>query len=181
MIMTMPGIGPMMAVAYVAALERPLDGSQDPACRRAPAHDPKITSNSASSIVEAGASAELRDRLMAELANVGSAYVAATWARRSLRAKNELAAADARRVEEAFQARLAVLEGGAGERVSEAPAEELQRGGSPAVPIKRPLRRAIEKAQLAIPEPRRVRETEITPLAIWALDIPAFGLFEREH
>jgi hypothetical protein len=52
------------------------------------------------------ASAELTDRLLAELNNLGSADDAATWARRSLGDKNRLIAPDARRVEEAFQGKL---------------------------------------------------------------------------
>ena len=45
----------------------------------------------------------------AELNNLGSADDAAMWAHRSLGEKNKLKAPDARRVEEAFQARLPIL------------------------------------------------------------------------
>ena len=52
------------------------------------------------------ASAELRDRLLAELSAFGSIDDISIWAHRSLSEKNRLTAADAERVEEAFQARL---------------------------------------------------------------------------
>ena len=50
------------------------------------------------------ASAELRDRLLGELNVLASGDDAALWAHRSLPQKNKLIAADAQRVEEAFQA-----------------------------------------------------------------------------
>ena len=55
----------------------------------------------------AEASAELRDRLVTELDGLGSGDAAALWAKRRLSEKNRLTASDARRVEEAFQAKLA--------------------------------------------------------------------------
>jgi hypothetical protein len=64
------------------------------------------------------------NRLLAELANIGSADDAALWAHRNLRAKNDLTAADAQRVEEAFLARLATLPAGAGEPVQQNPTKE---------------------------------------------------------
>ena len=51
----------------------------------------------------------LRDRLLEELAALGSPEAATTWAHRILGAKNSLTAADARCVESAFQAKLAAL------------------------------------------------------------------------
>ena len=52
----------------------------------------------------------LRDQLLSELKAVISADAAAIWARRILPAKNSLNIADARQLENAFQARLAALE-----------------------------------------------------------------------
>ena len=52
------------------------------------------------------ASAELRDRLLGELNGLASGDDAALWAHRSLPEKNRLIAADADRVEQAFQARM---------------------------------------------------------------------------
>ena len=71
--------------------------------------DGKTGSNSTKPILGAEASAELRDRLLAELNELGSGDDAAIWAHRSLVEKNSLTAADAQRVEETFQARLATF------------------------------------------------------------------------
>ena len=64
-----------------------------------------------------GASAEQRDRLVAQIAEIGSADDAALWAYCNMRAKNGLSAADAHQVEEAFEGKLAAL-GSPAERVS---------------------------------------------------------------
>ena len=56
-----------------------------------------------------GASAELRDRLVAQIAEIGSADDAALWAYCNMRAKDGLSAADGHQVEEAFEDRLAGL------------------------------------------------------------------------
>ena len=61
------------------------------------------------------ASSELRDRLGTELSEVASSDDAALWAKRRLGEKNRLTASDARRVEEAFQAKLAGFGGPADE------------------------------------------------------------------
>ena len=61
------------------------------------------------------ASAELRDRLVTELGELGSGDDAALWAKRRLGEKNRLTASDARRVEEAFQGKLAGFGGPADE------------------------------------------------------------------
>ena len=51
-------------------------------------------------------SALLRDRLIAEVRELGSSDEAATWAHKKLADKNKLTAADSRAVEDAFQAKL---------------------------------------------------------------------------
>ena len=56
-------------------------------------------------------SAVLRDQLLRDLGNLSSAEGAAIWARRNLSAKNTLHGADARQVEEAFQAKLTAING----------------------------------------------------------------------
>ncbi len=66
--------------------------------------------DSANPRLTAQLSAVLRDQLMSELKGVKSAEDAALWARRILPAKNSLNVADARQIEDAFQARLAVVE-----------------------------------------------------------------------
>jgi hypothetical protein len=54
-------------------------------------------------------SASLRESLIEQLATINSADEAAAWARRSLPVKNTLTAADAKIVEERFQARLSTI------------------------------------------------------------------------
>jgi hypothetical protein len=54
-------------------------------------------------------SAALRDKLLAEIANLASAELAVTWANGALAAKNTLVADDARRLEEAFEQKLSGL------------------------------------------------------------------------
>ncbi len=135
-------------------------GQRHPDQRAAPARDRRIRFNSTNPILGTEASAELRDRLLAELANFGSSDEAAIWAHRNLRAKNDLTAADAQRVEEAFQARLATLPVGAGEPVQQTPTEELSRGPYPEETGNRPHSKVIDKSLLALPEPRRVRDRD---------------------
>jgi hypothetical protein len=53
--------------------------------------------------------AVVRDRLLAEIAGLGSTDAAATWARDAIKAKNSLTGGDARAVEEAFGQRLSEL------------------------------------------------------------------------
>ena len=108
------------------------------------------------------ASAALRDQLAGELEGIGSAEAAATWAHRVIGAKASLVAADAKRIEDVFQQRLAMFEGTAG--ISPSPDNRSQRPA--ASPRKRRSSRStratsdIDKSELAYPEPRRVRDRE---------------------
>ena len=72
-------------------------------------------------ILEPEASARLREQLLAELKDIASADDAAIWAHRILGAKNTLTAADARMIEDAFQARLIILGGTANADIIDAP------------------------------------------------------------
>ena len=63
----------------------------------------------------------LREQLLAELKDIASADDAAIWAHRILGAKNSLTAADARKIEDAFQARLIILGGTASTDIIDAP------------------------------------------------------------
>ncbi len=67
------------------------------------------------------ASAVLREQLLAELKDIASAEDAAIWAHRILGAKNTLTAADARKIEDAFQAGLIILGGTANADIIDAP------------------------------------------------------------
>jgi hypothetical protein len=70
-------------------------------------------------------SANLRERLVAQMVDINSADEAAAWAHRSLPAKNTLTAADAKIVEERFQARLSGLsDSQASIGISDSPAAE---------------------------------------------------------
>ena len=117
-------------------------------------------SNSANSRLKAQLSAVLRDQLMSELKGIRSAEEAAIWARRILPAKNALNSADARQIEDAFQARLAVVEGatdgpdGHATLISCSNAEQTE--GS----IRKFWPASIDKSHLPYPEPRRIRDRD---------------------
>ncbi len=106
-------------------------------------------------------SAQLRDRLLGEVHELGSSDGAAMWAHKSLADKNKLTAADALAVEEAFQARLEALGVGS---AHPSQAAELPTAYEPIETTPKPKSRrrshAIEKSVLAIPEPRRVRDRD---------------------
>ena len=114
----------------------------------------------------AEASVILREQLMAELASIASADDAAIWAHRRLSAKNSLTAADARQVEETFQAKLASF-GKAGD-IGQAPVLPVTSAPLPSAPVERQpvevigtsVADGIDKSLLAHPEPRRVRDKD---------------------
>jgi hypothetical protein len=139
-------------------------------------------------ILDAEASAALRDRLAAEIAGFGSVDVAIEWARESIAAKNTLTAEDAGVIEAAFRDRMQVLErspdrsaddlvaapaGTAaplGSAVAEIPSAEETRPPAPAPHKARQQRRSrrakeftaepVDKSALTIAEPRRYRNKE---------------------
>ncbi len=135
-------------------------GQQNPVQRSDPGRSAKIGSNSSLPVLGPQASAELRDRLIAELNNLGSGDDAAMWAHRCLPEKNRLTAADAQRVEETFQARLASVSttGDADQPQMRAarPLEPLSRDAGE--PKHRSRSKEIDKSVLTLPEPRRVRD-----------------------
>ena len=107
--------------------------------------------------LSAALSASLRDELLREIAELGSADHAALWAQQKLAAKNKLCAIDAERVEEAFKARLASF--------AAAPASELSKAAK--LPVRcqnrgQKQRRApvLDKSVLALPTTRRVRDRD---------------------
>jgi ERF superfamily protein len=132
---------------------------QRPSYRRTSA-----ASLSTTPILEAEASAAVCRQLLTELAEIASADEAASWAQRGLGAKNSLTAADARQVEDAFQAKLATLNSGADiGGVSSSPAiSALQPSSSPKRQLVEPsgtsIVDGIDKSRLAHPEPRRFRD-----------------------
>ncbi len=106
------------------------------------------------------ASAALRDLLAAELEAIGSAEEAATWAHRVIGAKARLVAADARRIEDAFQERLTRFDSVAGMSPSPDNSSQPPRKRRSARPIQPTSAESIDKSELAYPEPRRVRDRE---------------------
>jgi hypothetical protein len=118
---------------------------------------PDEDANSANSHLKAQLSAVLRDQLTSELKGVKSAEEAAIWARRILPAKNALNYADARQVEDAFQARLAVVEGAPDGPDGQTPAAIFEQ-------TKKSIRKSgpagIDKSHLLYPEPRRIRDRD---------------------
>ena len=113
-------------------------------------------------ILDCEVSAQLCDRLLAELNDLGCSEDAAIWAHRSLGEKIKLTAPDARRVEDAFQARLATLVVSASDATkmqklrSEITHDESEQGAERAKT--RPRSKAVNKSLLTLPEPRRLRD-----------------------
>jgi hypothetical protein len=107
--------------------------------------------------LEPHASAALRDQLTAELKDLNSAEDAANWAQRVLVTKNTLTTADAERIEQAFQARLASV-------VSEASdGRPVAQESSALRAVRRKTRRGagvIDKSALSLPASRRIRDRD---------------------
>ena len=66
-------------------------------------------------VLDADGSAALRDQLLTDVDRLSSTDAAATWAHQIMTEKNSLVAADARRVEDAFAAKMVTLGGDDGE------------------------------------------------------------------
>jgi len=97
-------------------------------------------------------SASLRIELLRQIDGLSSADEAALWARRRLVAKNQLSAADAGQVEEAFAAKLAVI-----------PPNSAKADGSTTALTDQSLDEKtpqINKSVLEFPEPRRIRDRD---------------------
>ena len=108
-------------------------------------------------------SATLRDRLLGEVSGLQSADNAASWARDGIIAKNCLAAADAKAVEEAFGLRLSeFLEAELAETptVSGGAATQATTPKQAAPDTERNDARTVDKSVLTIAEPRRYRNKE---------------------
>jgi hypothetical protein len=108
--------------------------------------------------LEAAASVALREQLVAELKNIGSAEEAANWAHRVMSAKNTLNGADSACVERVFQERLATI-------LTDPPQgpavhESMRRPVRPRRQGKKRRRASIDKSVLALPSPRRLRDRD---------------------
>jgi ERF superfamily len=123
------------------------------------------TTKSTATVLDAAQSGALRDKLLAQVADLASAESAVTWSARALPAKNNLIAVDAKLLEEAFEQKLSgfpspgVNESSAGESGAvpevmpqdEAQASRAERDGQ---------HRGIDKSVLAVAAPRRYRNRE---------------------
>jgi hypothetical protein len=101
-------------------------------------------------------SASLREQLLGQLLSINSADEAANWANRVMGAKNSLPAADAERVEQAFQARMASFTADAGVPSTQKVEPPLPRPGRK----KRRRVAVVDKSLLALPAPRRIRDRD---------------------
>src|SRR5271157_264568 len=134
---------PDLGAAPKPAAELPRPGNQSNG-QAAAGRRPE--SSAARSVLGVQLSASLRESLIEQMAGINSADEAATWAHRNLPAKNTLTAADAKIVEERFQARLSTIgDGQASDGTSDGPApggppDGLAPGGPPrAVADQRPV------------------------------------------
>jgi hypothetical protein len=115
-------------------------------------------------ILDADQSAALRDRLLGEIADIGSADQAASWARGVLTAKNSLTAADAKLVKDAFEQRLLRFSGSngvgdlSGSDVVAAPSATKSRKVRTNAAAERSS--GIDKSVLAVGAPRRYRNKD---------------------
>jgi hypothetical protein len=113
----------------------------------------KAGSASLQSELSAALSASLRTELLRQIKSLSSADEAALWAQRRLVSKNQLSAADAKQVEEAFATKLGFI-----------PAESAKPGEAAAT-LKKSLAEKtmtpqINKSVLGFPEPRRIRDRD---------------------
>jgi hypothetical protein len=141
-----------------------LNGGQHyPPQRGTVRRDQKVHSRSVEPLLGTEASAQLRDRLLGELDNLAGGDDAAIWAHKCLREKNRLSAADAQRIEEGFQERLAKFATRAtGECQTSKDAEQpsIPNSSHPKESKKKSRPTVINKSVLALPEPRRVRDRD---------------------
>jgi hypothetical protein len=120
-------------------------------------HRAKASSTPLRAKLDAEASAALREQLITELENISSSENAAKWAHRVMGSKNTLTAADAERVEQAFQVRLTSIT----TETATAPSTQSEQ------PVHRPGRgkkrhsgSVVDKSALALPSPRRIRDRD---------------------
>jgi hypothetical protein len=106
---------------------------------------------SAKPLLASDQSAELRDRLVAELDGLRSTDEAAQWAQRSLSAKNTLITEDADRVEKTFRAKLAHLS-------DEQSVDAMRKHPHRRLELPPALPSGVDKSVLVISEPRRIRD-----------------------
>lgn len=114
----------------------------------------KYNSPSHTSELSVALSASLKAELLREIKQFSAADDAALWAHRKLAAKNQLSAADAQQVEEAFAAKLALIS-------TESPKPDDADSDVGDVNLAESIGTLqIDKSVLAFPEPRRIRDRD---------------------
>jgi hypothetical protein len=108
-----------------------------------------------SSELSVALSGSLRIELLRQIDGLSSADEAALWAQRRLVAKKQLCAADARQVEEAFAAKLAVIPS-----ESDTKADDVTPGLDDRSLVEKTMTLQIDKSVLGFPEPRRIRDRD---------------------
>jgi ERF superfamily len=122
-----------------------------------------MTKGEAATIIDGEQSAALRDRLLAEIGNIGSAELAASWAREALAAKNKLTEPDAKLIEDGFEQRLSELaSAGTNPSNDDTPAIADAKPQETSKTASTDPHRAdgIDKSVLAVAAPRRYRNRE---------------------
>jgi hypothetical protein len=117
-------------------------------------HSHRARSKMAEPSLSPDASAELRDRVVAEINELKDGEHAATWAHRRLPEKNKLTVTDAQQVEDAFRGKLETFAN------REEPQPRRSRRRKETRLKTRGQDRTIDKSVLVLPEPRRVRDRD---------------------
>src|SRR5262249_33186179 len=144
----------------------PTDGLQLPPQTRGNGKIRGAAKTASPTVLLADESAALRDRLLSEIAGLGSQDSATTWAGEALPAKNTLIAGDARLVEDAFEQKLPELLALAAETIeppdTKAPpaAVEGSQGIDTGTTANQLQPNGIDKSVLAVSAPRRYRNKE---------------------
>ncbi len=136
-----------------------LNGGESPSSQRRRRYGASSTARAFPPMLDPQASAALRDQLADELEDIGSAEAAATWAHRVIGAKASLVAADAKRIEDAFQQRLTMFESPSPDNRSQRPTASPRKRRS-SKSTRATSAGSINKSELAYPELRRVRDRE---------------------
>jgi hypothetical protein len=122
------------------------------------------TKSNAAVVLEEAQSAALRDKLLAEVADLACVDTAVAWAAQALGAKNSLVSADAKLLGEAFEQKLSGLSSSTVSEVlaeqSGAPPEAIPQVELGSAPAGNPQPKGIDKSVLAVAAPRRYRNRD---------------------
>ena len=155
-----PTSKPSMGQKPSAGSNRHLNGRGDMSGQHSTFRRDARNSQTPNAVLAPEASAQLRDRLIADIADLAAADDAALWAHRSLGQKNKLTAVDAECVEQAFDAKLKAL----GTDWGSAPQVNREPLKAPGTQIRNTRKKSrtkpIDKSALRLPEMRRIRDRE---------------------